>query len=60
MQTRSVELLKPHTHAGTTLEPGDVIDLQADLARWLIDAGIAKPHHAASAAKPMTKTEASL
>lgn len=44
MPTLSVELQKSHTHAGTQLVPGDVIELSADLARWLCESGIAKPH----------------
>lgn len=54
-----IELLKPHTHAGTLLEPGDVIDLPADLARWLCASGIAKAHPAPASAKPISKTEES-
>jgi hypothetical protein len=46
MPTLSVELQKSHTHAGTLLEPGDVIELPADLARWLCESGIARPHKA--------------
>lgn len=59
MQTQTIELLKPHTHAGTLLERGDVIDLPADLARWLIDAGIAQPHKVVPTSKPLSKTEES-
>jgi hypothetical protein len=39
----NIELLKPHTHAGTPLVPGDRLDLDEASARWLIDAGVAKP-----------------
>jgi len=38
----NIELLKPHTHAGATLGPGDRLDLDEATARWLIDAGVAK------------------
>lgn len=38
----NIELLKPHTHAGTSLAPGDVLDIDEATARWLIDAGVAK------------------
>jgi hypothetical protein len=46
MPSQFVELQKSHTHAGTLLEPGDVIELPADLARWLCESGIARPHKA--------------
>ncbi|BAO82916.1 PPE-repeat protein [Serpentinimonas maccroryi] len=42
MQTRSIELLKPHTHAGKRLAVGARIDLPDDSARWLIDLDVAK------------------
>jgi len=51
---QKLELLKSHTHAGTLLEPGDVIELPADLARWLCSAGIAKPHKLAPIPKPQS------
>lgn len=38
----NIELLKPHTHAGTRLAPGDVLDIDEATGRWLIDAGVAK------------------
>ena len=66
MPTQFVELQKSHTHAGTPLEPGDVIELPADLARWLCESGIARPHKAElitprhpSHTKPLSKTEES-
>lgn len=37
-----IELLKPHTHAGTSYPPGAVIALDDDLARWLVDTGVAR------------------
>jgi hypothetical protein len=66
MPTQSVELQKSHTHAGTLLEPGNVIELPADLARWLCESGIARPHKAElthprqpSVTKSFPKTEES-
>jgi hypothetical protein len=38
-----LELLQPHTHAGVDLAPGAVIELDDDLARWLIDLAAARP-----------------
>ena len=43
-----VELLKPHHHAGVTHAPGTVIELDDDLARWLIDLETARPARATS------------
>ena len=40
-----LELLKPHTHAGVDHAPGAVIELDDDLARWLIDLAAARPLH---------------
>jgi len=37
-----IELLKPHTHVGKAFQPGDMLDLDADLADWLIREGVAK------------------
>ena len=42
-----VELLKPHTHAGVGLAPGAILELDDDLARWLIDLETARPARAA-------------
>ena len=36
-------LLRPHTHAGRTLAPGDRLELPSDLADWLIAEGVARP-----------------
>ena len=52
MQTLSIELLKPHTHAGKRLFVGDRLDLNDASARWLIDQGVAKAVTAALDAKP--------
>lgn len=38
-----IELLKPHTHAGRDYQPGSVIELDKDAAKWLVANGIAKP-----------------
>lgn len=38
----NIELLKPHSHAGVIVAPGDLLALDEATARWLIDAGVAK------------------
>ena len=38
-----IELLKPHTHAGTPYAPGAVIAVDDLSARWLIDISVARP-----------------
>lgn len=38
----NIELLKPHTHSGTTLAPGHQLDLDEATALWLIEVGVAK------------------
>lgn len=35
-------LLRPHTHAGKALSPGDALDLPTPTADWLIAHGIAR------------------
>ena len=42
MPNLSIELLKPHTHAGKRLAVGDRIDLNDASARWLIAQDAAK------------------
>lgn len=42
MKTIKVELLKPHTDAGRQYQPGDVLELHEDQARWLVAIGAAK------------------
>ena len=37
-----VELIKPHTHAGKSLASGARIALDDALARWLVEAGVAR------------------
>jgi hypothetical protein len=39
---KRIELLKQHIHAGLPHKPGAVIELDADLADWLIHEGAAK------------------
>lgn len=38
----AVQLLKPHTHAGRQLAPGDPLDLLPDQAQWLAAQGVAE------------------
>jgi hypothetical protein len=54
-----IELLKPHTHAGVDHAPGAVIELDNDLARWLIDLGTARPAPDAPAQLPLPTAEQS-
>lgn len=37
-----IELLKPHTHAGTPCAAGTVLSLDDDLAHWLLKTGVAR------------------
>lgn len=46
--TTTVELLKPHTHADEPLEPGTILTLLPEQAKWLADLGVAKILPAAS------------
>ncbi len=39
--TRRITLVKQHIHAGIPHRPGDVIELDRDLADWLIAEGAA-------------------
>jgi hypothetical protein len=63
MQTLSIELLKPHTHAGQRLVVGDRLDLNEASASWLITQGVAKATTAPTApitdAKPTRRDAAS-
>lgn len=52
-----VELLKPHTHACTAYPLGAVIALDEDLAKWLVDAGIARAVTAQQTLKPINRNE---
>ena len=38
----TVELIKPHTHAGVQCAPGTRLDVDEATARWLIERGVAK------------------
>ena len=48
----TIELLKPHTHAGKRRAVGDHLELPETNARWLIAQGIAKQIEGAAEAKP--------
>jgi len=37
-----IELVKPHTHVGKLLRPGDTLELTEEIASWLIREGTAK------------------
>jgi len=37
----TVRLVAPHEHAGVELQPGAIIDVLPDQAKWLIDLGTA-------------------
>jgi len=52
-----VELLKPHTHAGVDHAPGAVIELDDELARWLIDLETARPVRATPTPAPLPPAE---
>ena len=52
MPNLSIELLKPHTHAGKRLAVGDRLDLKDASARWLIAQGVGKA--ATASATPTT------
>lgn len=54
-----IELLKPHTHAGTAYEPGAVITVDDLSARWLTDISVAKlvSGSATKTQIPISKTE---
>ncbi len=38
-----IALLQRHTHGGRLCTPGEVIEVDPDLADWLIDVGVAQP-----------------
>ena len=59
MPNLSIELLKPHTHAGKRLAVGDRLDLNDTSARWLIGQGVAKAATPATDSKP-TRRDAAL
>lgn len=41
-QLVTVKLLKPHTHAGVEMAPGDTLELLSDQAQWLKAEGVAE------------------
>lgn len=54
-----VELLKTHVHQGVVLPAGATLELDADLARWLIREGVAKAKSELNPSKPVRETPAS-
>jgi hypothetical protein len=54
-----LELLKPHTHAGVDHAPGAILELDDDLARWLIDLAAARPVRALPVQDPLPTLEKS-
>lgn len=52
-----IELLKAHVHAGIAHPPGAVIALDDDLARWLVDSGVARAATAQPTPKPTSRFE---
>lgn len=42
----TLELIKPHTHAGVLYAAGSRLDVDEATARWLIERGVAKPAEA--------------
>jgi hypothetical protein len=52
MPNLSIELLKPHTHAGKRIKVGDRLDLNDASARWLITQGTAKAATPATDSNP--------
>jgi len=42
----TLELIKPHTHAGVLYATGSRLDVDEVTARWLIERGVAKPTEA--------------
>ena len=45
-------LNRPHTHAGRLYAPGDPLDLESDLADWLIAESVARPVPEPAKSKP--------
>ena len=51
----TLELLKPHTHAGVRLAAGSRLEVDESTARWLIALGVARaPIEYEANAKPHT------
>ena len=51
----TLELIKPHTHAGRLYAPGERIDLDEATAHWLIEQGAARTTDATHDASPKTR-----
>lgn len=51
MKTR-VQLLQAHSHAGRDCLPGEVIEVDDDLAEWLIHSEVAAPIQDATDSQP--------
>lgn len=54
-----IELLKSHVHQGVALPAGATLELDSDLARWLIREGVAKAKADPSPSKPVRETQTS-
>jgi hypothetical protein len=52
-----VRLLKAHTDAGKDYQPGHVIELAADQAKWLVQIEVAEPAPAPEAAGVKAKKQ---
>jgi hypothetical protein len=48
-------LTRPHTHAGTDYSAGDLLEVEADTADWLIAHDIAVPEPSSPKADPEPK-----
>lgn len=57
MPNQTIELLKSHTHAGTAYPAGAVIALDEDLAKWLLDIGVARLPVVPPVTKPLSRNE---
>ena len=53
----SLVLIRPHTHAGKPLQPGERLDVESSTADWLIAHGIATPEPTVPASEPFTDPE---
>ncbi len=50
-----IELLKTHTHAGKSYQPGERIDIDEAAAKWLIELEVAKAVTPESTKQPSRK-----
>ena len=61
----ALKLLQAHSHAGSDYLPGEVIEVDDDLAGWLIQCGVAtsnqddEGHTANSQPEPLAETDSS-